>query len=200
MPTNEHTKHSIKTDALDTLGNLITESEKRDAIHLAVEPVQAAHHLRPGDHVGFNKDGKATLGATPVGIVDPFLQTTVQGGQWFWLIVYPRQITSLRHVWTHPAFPEPTPQTSLDTPAVLAVEPKDERKIVSEHYLRDNMGSYDTYENFIEVASTENSEYLTIFGSDASGPIPDEFWYHLEVVTGKKRPKGDRPEYFSCSC
>ena len=34
-------RRSPHTDALDTLGSVITEHEKRDAIHLAVEPAVA---------------------------------------------------------------------------------------------------------------------------------------------------------------
>lgn len=103
---------STHTDALATLGTIIKEGEKRDAIHLGVDPAIAACQLFPGMHVGFASDGKATRSTRenpeikPVGIVDPFLKAPVAPGQRFWLIVYPRQITSLRHVWEHPDFPE----------------------------------------------------------------------------------------------
>lgn len=92
-------KRSVTTDALETLGQIISENEKRDAIHLAVEPVIATEKLYPGQDVGANGTTK-----NPVGIVDPFLKSPVFPGQRFWLVVYPRQIHSLRHVWTHPAF------------------------------------------------------------------------------------------------
>jgi hypothetical protein len=99
-------KRTVSTDALETLGTIIDETAGRDAIHLAVEPVVAAHMLRPGDDVGFVEGGVGYC-ENPVGIVDPFLKERwVQKGQRFWLVVYPRQITSLRHVWTHPAFEE----------------------------------------------------------------------------------------------
>jgi hypothetical protein len=98
---NNAEKRTVSTDALETLGTLITPAEKRDAIHLAVNPTKAKQNLRPGQDVGI--DGTIN---NPVGIVDPFLKRPVKEGEWFWLVVYPRQINSLRHVWTHPAFPE----------------------------------------------------------------------------------------------
>lgn len=97
-------KRTVATDALETLGTIIDETAGRDAIHLAVEPIVAGQPLRPGDDVGI-VDGLAVMCSNPVGIVDPFLATKVFTGQRFWLVIYPRQITSLRHVWTHSAFP-----------------------------------------------------------------------------------------------
>lgn len=97
---------STHTDALATLGTIIDNTAARDAIHLAVEPVIAGENLHPGDHI-FLRDGKAygAIGEKLLGIVDPFLTVPVAKGERFWLIVYPRQITSLRHVWEHPSFP-----------------------------------------------------------------------------------------------
>lgn len=96
-------KRAVHTDALETLGTIIGENEKRDAIHLAVEPVIAAEDLLPGQDVGRVNGGFGRC-VTPLGIVDPFIKGVVRKGQRFWLVVYPRQISSLRHVWTHPAF------------------------------------------------------------------------------------------------
>ena len=45
-------KRSVVTDALETLGNIIDDTCKRDAIHLAVEPCIAGEVLSPGDHIG----------------------------------------------------------------------------------------------------------------------------------------------------
>src|SRR5580698_4671880 len=98
-------KRSVSTDALETLGTIIDERAGRDAIHLAVEPVVAGETLIAGADVGFLEDGTVGGSAkTLLGIVDPFLKSPVLSGERFWLVVYPRQITSLRHVWTHPAF------------------------------------------------------------------------------------------------
>jgi hypothetical protein len=96
---SKNDKRNVSTDALETLGMIIDEAQKRDAIHLAVEPVVAKEVLNPGQDVG--ADGTTN---NPVGIVDPFLKKAVQVGERFWLVIYPRQINSLRHVWTHPAF------------------------------------------------------------------------------------------------
>lgn len=96
------------TDALETLGMIHFKPEKRDAIHLAVDPVVAGMILAPGEKIGI-VDGIAYPAGSTVpcqGIVDPFLPRNVARGESFWFIMNPRMVTSLRHVWTHPDFPE----------------------------------------------------------------------------------------------
>lgn len=105
-------KRSVSTDALETLGTIHTREEFRDAIHLGVEPVEAGEHLNPSEHIGIGPDGKAYSSVDSrvysnikaLGIADPFITRSINPGEKFWLVVYPRQITSLRHVWTHPDF------------------------------------------------------------------------------------------------
>jgi len=114
-------KHTPSTDALETLGNIIHPSEKRDAIHLAVDPAFSREYLNPGDHVRIIAKGQVSRCAIGQGhgIVDPFLRHPVQPGEYFWLVVYPREITSLRHVWSHPAFedePQRVPQVAHPMP------------------------------------------------------------------------------------
>lgn len=86
----------------------------RDAIHLAVEPVVASERLPARQDIYLLPDGRAAKAhdGNGLGIVDPFLKQSVKTGEKFWLVVYPRQITSLRHVWSHPAFEEPAAFTS----------------------------------------------------------------------------------------
>lgn len=104
-------KRSVSTDALETLGNII-EGGGRDAIHLAVEPIVAAEKLYPGQDIGI-VDGKATTKTDKkLGIVDPFIKGFVPEGAMFWLVVYPRRITSLRHIWTHPEFDDADEKTT----------------------------------------------------------------------------------------
>ncbi len=96
------------------LGKLIEGPVGRDAVHVAIAPVVAGERLRPGSHVGLVM-GEA-LGDSPdgaaIGVVDPFLPDFVQPGQRFWLFLYPNTVTSLRHIWTHPAFKTRIPETT----------------------------------------------------------------------------------------
>lgn len=187
--------HTVSTDALATLGTIIDERAGRDAIHLAVEPVIAGFDLVPGQDVGID-EGVAKPRRPFLGIVDPFLTKTVKKGERFWLVVYPRQITSLRHVWEHPAFAD-------ETRIAGQGESIKER---SETWLREfiNRSDCPPYEEVIAKALNNNetwsSEYLHFNDMDAHGEIPPEFWDHVEVVTGVKIEARNRAEYFSCSC
>lgn len=180
------------SDPQTKLGQLIEEGAQRDAIHIAVAPVIAATKLQPGDHIGFVASNQEMVGpsASPIGIVDPFLKGAVQEGERFWMFLYPNTITSLKHVWTHPAFSALTP-----------VDPK----AASEAWLRAFIAGADCpgYETVIAAAidggdQSWNSDYLHFDGRDAHGEIPPEFWDHVEIVTGSKISQ--RPSYFSCSC
>lgn len=73
------------------LGSVITGDAGRDAVHVAIVPMTAVRVLQPGERL-------------TNGIVDPFLTEPVQPGQRYYLCLFPGTVTSLRHVWTHPAF------------------------------------------------------------------------------------------------
>jgi hypothetical protein len=97
------------------VGKLIEKGERvyRDAIHVAVAPVEAGEgNLLPGMSVmlegGLAYETIPTY-ASCVGIVDPFLAGPVKEGERFYLFLKPGTVTSLRHVWTHPAFVTPLP-------------------------------------------------------------------------------------------
>lgn len=95
------------SDTLSLLGKIITtECLGRDAVHIAVIPVIAGMTLYPGNRIGIGQDERAYILTDDenIGIVDPFLKQKVEEGQRFFLCLYPNSITSLRHVWTHPAF------------------------------------------------------------------------------------------------
>ncbi|QOI72523.1 hypothetical protein pEaSNUABM50_00533 [Erwinia phage pEa_SNUABM_50] len=121
-------KRSVSTDALDTLGTIHTRDEHRDAIHLGVEPVIAGEDIAVGANIGIGTDGKAYAtdfrsDIKAVGISDPFLRNRINEGESFWLVVYPRKITSLRHVWSHPDFDSDEPVldiSSLSSEEIMA--------------------------------------------------------------------------------
>lgn len=202
-------KRTVATDALETLGTApLDDTAKRDAIHIAVEPVTAGVVLPPGMHVSVsNGVAMPTIPGEGLGIVDPFLMQPVKQGERFWFLMYPRKVTSLRHVWAHPAFPD---ETGASAPAKA-----DDSKAESEAWLREFCSTADCpgYETVMQLIDTgrvdagedcdyRGSEYteewLHFSGSDAHGEIPPEFWDHVEVVLGRKLE--NRPTYFSCSC
>lgn len=192
-------KRKVSTDALETLGTIIGPDEKRDAIHLAVIPVQAGQWLMVGADVGIGPDGKAWngRGLKQIGIVDPFLSDGPQQGEWFWLVIYPRQITSLRHVWTHPDVREDNTVTEA-----LPVEPD---IATSERWIREYLANEDndcpSYERLLEaVQRNDDSEYLYVRDESSHGRISPELWEHLEIVLGTHIPGDRRPQYFTCSC
>ena len=186
---NEHAdKRSVSTDALETLGMIINENEKRDAIHLAVLPVQAGQDLKPGNHIGLI-EGKAFENAIGLlGIVDPFLRTAVKKDEWFWLVIYPRKIKSLRHVWTHPG---------VDDNLAVSAE------ITSEKWLRDFADSKDLSFGKLMMGAdnwVKHQDYL-VGGSNLEGEhVPKEFWAHYETYMKTKVPEDRKENFFTCSC
>jgi hypothetical protein len=207
--TDTRTTH---TDALETLGMILGEGEARDAIHLAVEPVIAGCDMEPGDRVGFF-DGDQSI-AMPecgsvkaLGIVDPFLKRAVAQGERFWLIVNPREITSLRHVWAHPAFPDPVDFTPL---AVADATVASSKQWIENYVDRLNAGRYDeddpsvTYDDLIGTAREHVADgwggYLVKGGLLEGVSTEDAFWDHFEIVTGVVVPSSARGNFFSCSC
>lgn len=179
-----------KEDTQKALGELVEGDPGRDAIHIAVVPVTAYSDLSAGMRVGFKEDGRVgRLPAEVIGIVDPFLTGTVYENDRFWLFLLPNTITSLKHVWTHPAFETEPPRESA--------------KSASERWMREwaarHMGNY--YGDGVEAAY---ANALKAGHNHSVGPyesardyIDGEWWSHWEAITGQR---GDRETYFSCAC
>lgn len=190
-------KRKVSTDALETLGKLIGPDEKRDAIHLAVLPAVAGERLYRADRIDL-VDGKAVANQFGLGIVDPFIEETyVDVGQYFWMVLKPRIITSLRHVWTHPDFPAPeddaTEQYKHDK------EQKERARTLLENIA--SKCDIDPDEMIAGAhAHLDSGEYLNEGGRWEGIYTPEEFWPVFEILTGRKVPEAERENFFSCAC
>lgn len=180
------------------LGQLIESEQNRDAVHVAVYPVVAGEKLGAGDHIGFLGNGSVgqKLRDT-VGIVDPFLRKIVQPGQKFWMFLYPNTVTSLRHEWSHPAFESLDAAVKVSTDRLIKNFPSETEKSIT--WIREYAGTVPiSYEELMAAAEDylRTGDYLTQGGRFESESIPEEFWTHYEVITGK-RGEGS---FFSCFC
>lgn len=217
-------KRSVSTDALETLGMIHEREEKRDAIHLAVEPVTAGQLLYPGKEIRIeNGVAVAADRDDSVGIVDPFINGPVRKGQRFWLVVHPRTIQSLRHVWSHPAFadepavakavPQAAAQVSVpptqwhrnqyDRPEWTGSE--EDTKEKAEEWIQnhaDDLGL--SYNELMALANDwlRTGDYYVQQGGQSmeNNFHSTEFWAHYETVTGVTVEEDKRESFFSCSC
>lgn len=184
-------------EPIKTLGQILQTEAERDAIHIAIAPVIAAHSLRPGDHVGLNESGEAdNLTENDIGVVDPFLKAPVRRGQRFWLFLYPNTITSLRHEWMHPTFGGPQQPTTISREDHI----EKSRTWITEHAF--TLGLTDDV--LIQNAERwlEDQDYTVQRDSQRwrDNFNATEFWHHYEVVTGKIVPEDKKQSFYCCSC
>jgi hypothetical protein len=147
--------------------------------------------LKPGQRIDRHGYPEWSYRSNAVGIVDPFLKEEVQPGQWFWLLILPRVITSLRHVWSHPQFLDEELPTSKES---------------SESWMRKfcSINSID-YDNLIESsghALNDGDDFVHLGDNDPEDrSIPKEFWRHFAAITGREIDSSQElPDHFSCSC
>lgn len=78
----------------------------RDAIHVPIMEIISAGILSPGQKVciinGIAYPHIFNNHLPVVGVVDPYLDNTVDMGQKFYLFLKPESTTRLWHEWTHP--------------------------------------------------------------------------------------------------
>lgn len=204
-------KRSVATDALEVLGTIIpgTKDVGRDAIHLATLAVTSDETMTPCQHVALTPDGKkATSTGKRVGIVDPFLTQMIVPGQKFLVVIYPRKIASLRHVWSHPDIPDD-------------VAPETVKEVVKKVYVTRSGLEYmqsGAIDRLREIADRNFDVDVDVLlramddgylcdggkfeGSYGKVTIPEEAWDLFEAVMGRRARYEDRPDdvYFSCSC
>lgn len=177
---------------IDGWGKFEGDKPEKDALHVAVAPVVAAHDLQRGDAIGFIVEGdceKVGKVDNPIGIVDPFLEEIfVYRGMRFWMFLYPNTITTLKHVWKHPAFEE-----------------KPNEMGASEKWLREYAAEVGvSYEETMEHAqqSLQDNEYYHTLSYDTPDIVfsqAENFWKHFEKQTGVL-VADKKKTFFSCSC
>lgn len=164
-----------------TIGKIITHDARKDAIHVAIAPCKSHGILKPGEHIGIH-DGISTP-KDPVGIVDPFLDKPVTRGQTFWIFLYPKTASNLRHEWDHPAFQD----DASNVQKIIAKLTGDEFA-VSRQWLEDFARKAEIpYKNMIALAG----DYCI---GDDNGPVElgnkkvelgdQEFWKHYKNLAG----------------
>lgn len=171
------------------LGSILPEAPERDAIHVAIIPVQARTELNPGQPVG--KDG---TDKDPIGVVDPFLDKPVKAGQIFWMLLKPRTITGLRHHWEHPDYPNPT--SPIEIPRAAAHK----NSLMWLQNFAKEVGC--TFDKLMDATKDwlDNSNYFVQGGKFEGVTIPDEFWTHYSRLTNDYIHTSKQRSFFSCSC
>lgn len=166
------------------LGTLVAQGTKaeRDAIHVAIYPVVAAMEMWPGDHVGLMPDGRASIMAeTKTGIVDPFLTQRVEPGEMFYLVLYQRTVTGMRHHWEHPEFPA---EAQIGPPDHASMTRPEQMKVEARYWITGwALSKRKTYEEMMACAK-EYHEKGTMVEEWGDTDVPDEFWKHYKVLTG----------------
>ena len=198
------------SDAQFTIGKILDETARRDAVHFALAPMVAFEDLYPGDHVKFSRRDYTKVRRCEhgegFGIVDPFLGDCVEKGQTFWVFLYPNTISSLRHEWEHPAFPAVVTTTAdvEDTDRQIAIKVADALLMTPQRKLLEDFAEQIdiTYEELLEGALDylQTGAYMSQGSKFEGVSTPDGFWEAYDFVTQTKSGLAKtRESFFSCS-
>ena len=178
-------------DALETLGTIIGDGETRDAVHVACLPAKAGQPLAPGAHVSYYEGEAYTNDGKPIGIVDPFLPQSVQVGQQFWILLYPRTITGLRHRWTHPDLGDHEGASAMtEGSSISIVEEYAERMDVTP---TDLLGAASTYQD-------TGKDHCFPYDVNHGVELDERFWLAWAAVTKQAVKREGDGFYYRCSC
>lgn len=202
---------------LAAMGTIHTTDMQRDAVHIAVVQMTAAVSLQPGWRIGRDARGLAVKAdeddIEAIGIVDPYLIDAVPTGSRFFMLLFPGTITSLKHLWTHPAFDvvDHRPSTLVRLIPPVVEVPRSTVRTMVEH---DRTMAQLVLEDIVRRAGTSFYDLMRAAycaaGPDGYGPItlgtdndlydvPSEFWPAWSMYTGRPIPN-DAAQTFSCSC
>lgn len=191
------------SDAQFTIGKILDETARKDAVHFALAPMIAFEYLwassrvklmpaRPG-YVRHAEDDDPLA----IGVTDPFLRDGVEKGQRFWVFLNPNTITNLRHDWEHPAFVEQTDDQKLAAKVADALLQTPQRRLLEDFAEKIDVSYADLLaaaDNFITTG-----EYLSQGPRFEGVQTPVGFWPAYDFVTQTKSGMTDE-SFFSCSC
>lgn len=185
------------------LGELAKDDAVRDAVHVAIMPVQAVEDLLPGHSVTMSKTGLAykVSHGEGAGIVDPFLSGCVHCGEWFYLCLYPNTVTGMVHHWAHPDFDNETPEIPGHSEEMKKAK---EWLTYAAAHIEDYSGVC-TFDRLMQKARDEwvGEDYATA-GYDCAMDFMNEnhveFWRNYDIYTGGADAGGTRATSFGCSC
>lgn len=167
-------------------------NESRDAIHVAVVPVQAATLLQPGDRVRIDENGRARLTRDAVidGVVSPFMpHGLIKVDDWCWVMLRPGLVDDMKHVWAC---------RSLDK---FLAPPSSEESARRRAYAEDHLTRLS---GKLGISLNQTIEALSYGGCadtdlDWQGEIQEADWEAYESYTGWRRPENCN-KYFRCAC
>lgn len=178
------------------IGHMLEGPGDKDAIHIAVVPVQLGEDMEAGAAVNV-VNGKAYRAyATAIGILDPFLNNSMLfEDSWVYMFLYPNTITDLRHEWTLSSYDNNSTQVEMPRLDPEAVE-------WLENFAHSHGTSYDALLVRCKEAieDDDSSPYITFYGTDIH-EVPHGFWNNFRKATGwEADPMKLLKITFSCSC
>ena len=173
------------------------EKVAKDAIHIAILPVIVGlDYVHPGQAAkvsSFNKEADLfELGeiGKNIGIINPFMEKgRIMEGDRVYIFLYPNTVTSLRHDWEF---------EGLETIRKIGQPTLEASKLYIEMIAEDMDMDYQELMDATED-SIDYGNYYSV-GSNEDARLPDEFWAHYELITGRIVPADKRYSFFSCSC
>ena len=185
-------------DPIKTIGQLLTGTEQRDCVHVAIMPVvldsdyaEAGQPLRLVYGTKNRVRHAHSIDETAcIGVADPFMRRPIKNGQSFWVFLKPGSITGLRHDWVCPAIDQQPP-------------PNNE----AEKWLRAFASKWNF--NFADMIAEAQEAYgvivamkIDLHGRDELAPGDEtKFWACIQELTGRKFDDEHRDKFvWSCSC
>lgn len=223
-------------DATANLGQIHTQTHQLDAVHVAVfqgtisEDGNHSYELQAGSHVKLDLNGyliPASGKSDSIGIIDPFIVDqyetpfdSFQGGEKVYVLLWPGAITSLRHVWSLPGFPDLPVETSVQE-HIQSLKLEEDSKVlecikttvnntttdVEEAFKRvsefaETIGL--SYKKLMEHASikTTDDDHYYVGDAECEGmSIYSKFWEDYNLLTASKyNPDKWGGNFISCSC